>query len=145
MGVDTAFVGGAAPSYPNLIGPLVHDDIRRSNGIYLTPANFVAPAFGTFGELPRNAFHGPGLNNFNLGALKNVKLRERLTVQLRGEFFNAFNHAQFAFAGSTLATSISAPAAGTTQPVIAYVAPSQFGRVTARDPRIVQFGLKLVW
>jgi hypothetical protein len=104
----------------------------------LTPANFIAPPFGAYGELARNTFHGPGVNNFNLGLLKNVRLRERLAVQLRGEFFNAFNHAQFAFAGSALATSISAP-------VISYVAPSQFGRATARDPRIVQFGLKLVW
>jgi hypothetical protein len=145
LGVDTAFVGGAAPTYPDLIGPLVHDDIRQSNGIYLTPANFVAPPFGTFGELARNAFHGPGVNNFDLGLLKNVRLRDRLAVQLRGEFFNAFNHAQFAFAGSTLATSIAAPAAGQTLPVISYTAPSEFGRVAARDPRIVQFGLKLVW
>lgn len=145
LGVDTAFVGGSAPTYPDLIGPLVHDDIRHSNGIYLTPTSFVAPPFGTFGELPRNAFHGPGVNNFNLGALKNVRLGERLSVQLRGEFFNAFNHAQFAFAGSTLATSIAAPAAGQTLPQITYTAPSEFGRVAARDPRIIQFGLKLVW
>jgi hypothetical protein len=145
LGVDTAFVGGAAPTYPDLVGPLVHDDIRQSNGIYLTPANFVAPPFGTFGELTRNEFHGPGVNNFDLGLLKNVRLRERLAVQLRGEFFNAFNHAQFAFAGSALATSISAPAAGETLPQIAYTAPSEFGRATARAPRVVQFGMKLVW
>jgi hypothetical protein len=85
------------------------------NQIYLMPANFVASPFGTFGELARNAFHGPGVNNFDLGLLKNIRLRARLAVQLRGEFFNAFNHAQFAFAGITLATSI---AAGKTLPVI---------------------------
>jgi hypothetical protein len=72
--VNTAFVGGTAPTYSDLIGPLVHDDIRQSKGIYLTPINFVAPPFGTFGELTRNAFHGPGVNNFNLGLLKNVYL-----------------------------------------------------------------------
>ena len=143
--MDTAFVGRPAPTYPDLIGPLTHADIRQSNGIYLTPANFAAPPFGTYGELARNAFHGPGVNNFNVGLLKNVKLGERLTAQLRGEFFNAFNHAQFSFAGSTLASSIAPPAAGSTLPVVVYTAASQFGRVSARDPRIVQFGLKLVW
>jgi len=145
MGVDTAFVGGAAASFPNLAGPLVHADVRQSNGIYLTPANFTAPPFGTFGELPRNAFHGPGVNNFDLGILKNTELRERLSMQLRAEFFNAWNHAQFAFAGGSLATSIAAPSTSGGMPVIVYAAPSQFGRATARDPRVVQLGLKFVW
>jgi len=145
MGIDTSFTGGAAPSYPNLIGQPVYQDIRKSNGIYLTPKNFIAPPFGQFGTLARNAFHGPGLNNFDLGLIKNLAVTERLRVQVRTELFNAFNHAQFAFAGSTLASSIAAPPAGSTTPAIQYVDASQFGRVAARAPRIVQFGLKLIW
>jgi len=145
MGIDTSFTGGAAPSYPNLIGQPVYQDIRKSNGIYLTPKNFLAPPFGQFGTLARNAFHGPGLNNFDLGLIKNLAVTERLRVQVRTELFNAFNHAQFAFAGSTLASSIAAPPEGSTTPAIQYVDASQFGRVAARAPRIVQFGLKLIW
>lgn len=59
--------------------------------------------------------------------------------------FNAFNHAQFQFGGGSLATSIASPAAGSTLPVVQYVDASQFGRVIARDPRIVQFAVKLIW
>jgi hypothetical protein len=66
-----------------------------------------AAPFGHFGSLARNAFHGPGVNNFDLSLLKSVAITERLRAQLRAELFNAFNHAQFAFAGSTLATSIA--------------------------------------
>jgi hypothetical protein len=68
---------------------------------------------------------------------------ERARVQLRGEFFNAFNHGQFEFAGATLASSMSAGPAGV--PVIQYIDPSQFGRVGARPSRVVQVALKMIW
>ncbi|MGH9610234.1 MAG: hypothetical protein ACRD34_11240, partial [Bryobacteraceae bacterium] len=105
----------------------------------LTPQNFTAPPFGTLGTLARNAFHGPGLSNFDLGILKNIPITERVHAQFRGELFNAFNHAQFAFGGSSLASSIATPAA------VQYFDPSQFGRASARAPRIVQLALKLIW
>jgi hypothetical protein len=145
MGADTSFRGGSVPVFPDITGAPVTLDIRQSGGIYLTPKNFVAPPFGALGTLARNAFHGPGLNNFDLGFLKNILITERVHAQLRGELFNAFNHAQFAFDGSSLAASIAAPPPGSTQPVIEYLDPSQFGRVSARPPRVVQFALKLIW
>ena len=76
---------------------------------------------------------------------KNFALSESVRLQLRSEFFNAANHAQFTYAGGSLASSIAAPSRGSSQPVIQYVDASQFGRVTARDPRVVQFAAKLVW
>lgn len=145
MGVDTSFRGGSVPVFPDLTGAPVALDIRQSGGIYLTPQNFVAPPFGELGTLSRNAFHGPGVNNFDLGFFKNVPLTERLHAQIRGELFNAFNHAQFAFSGASLASSIATPAAGSTQPVVEYIDPSQFGRATARPSRIAQLAVKLVW
>jgi hypothetical protein len=145
MGIDTSFTGGSAPAYPDLIGPILLENIRKSNGIYLSPQNFLAPSFGQFGTLARNAFHGPGVNNFDLGLIKNISFRERLRLQMRGELFDAFNHAQFEFAGSTLASSIAAPPPGGTIPVIQYVDPSQFGRAGARPARVVQLALKLIW
>ncbi len=145
MGVDTSFIGGSAPSFPDLDGPPVTLNIRQSNGIYLTPQNFVTPPFGQYGTLARNAFHGPGINNFDFGLIKNIGVRERLRAQFRSELFNGFNHAQFSFAGSSLATSIAAPAAGSTTPVIQYTDPSEFGRASARAARVIQFALKLIW
>jgi hypothetical protein len=35
---------------------------------------------------------GPILNQTNFGLFKNTKVMERLTIQLRGEFFNVWNH-----------------------------------------------------
>jgi hypothetical protein len=144
MGVDTQFTGSGT-TYPNLTGPLVHNSIRKTDGIYLTPQNFVAPPFGQLGATRRNQFHGPGVNNFDLGFMRNFKLHESLTLQLRGEMFNAFNHGQFQLASQTLASSINAPTGNQTAPTITYIPASQFGRVTASSSRIGQIAAKLIF
>ncbi len=119
-GVDTSFRGGST-TYPDLIGTPLYENVRADNGLYLTPQNLAAPPFGQLGTLARNAFHGPGTNNLDTGLIKNTVITERLKLQLRGELFNAFNHAQFQFGGSSLATSISPPASGSNQPELQYV------------------------
>jgi len=45
------------------------------------------------GMTGRNAFRGPGGWNQNLAVLKDFKVHERYDLQLKGEFINAFNHA----------------------------------------------------
>ena len=49
----------------------------------------------TYGTLGRNAFRGPGINNWDLALLKDTNITERHRIEFRAEFFNAFNHAQF--------------------------------------------------
>jgi hypothetical protein len=144
MGADTSFRGGSV-TYPNLVGPLVHSDIRKTHGIYLTPGNFVAPPFGQLGTVRRNAFHGPGINNFDLGMLRNIPLHENISLQLRGELFNAFNHAQFQMPDAYLANAILPPSGASTEPSIGYVPSSQFGRVGASADRVVQIAAKVVF
>jgi hypothetical protein len=144
LGVDPSFSG--TTSYPMMTGPAVYSDIRRSGGIYLTPANFAPSPWGTFnGAIARNFFHGPGINNFDLGFMKNTTLTEKLKAQFRAEMFNAFNHAQFSIGNQTLAYGMTPPGPGQTEPTINYYPASSFGRVTARGSRVVQFGLKLIW
>jgi hypothetical protein len=53
---------------------------------------------GTFGNVGKGAFRGPGKFNVDTGLMKNfypLPSREDIRVQLRGEFFNILNHAQF--------------------------------------------------
>jgi hypothetical protein len=145
VGADTSFRGAVLPVYPDMSGAPVFSNIRKSNGIYLTPQNFVAPPFGQLGMLARNAFHGPGLNNFDLGLLKNIPIREKLSLQFRAEMFNAFNHGQFSGGSGSLVQSMSSPATGTTVPVLNYTDPSLFGRVSAYPSRVAQMALKLIW
>ncbi len=56
----------------------------------------VPPALGTFGNISRNPFRGPRLDNLDFSIVKNTKLTERVSFQLRGEFFNVLNHPHFA-------------------------------------------------
>ena len=82
-------------------------------------------AVGHFGTAGRGLFLGPGLENWDLAGIRNIKFGERVSVQFRGEFFNAFNHTNF----MTLGTNVNT---------------STFGRLTnAHNPRTIQLGLKL--
>jgi hypothetical protein len=51
--------------------------------------------FGPFPEnmTARNAFRGPGFWNVDAGLYKRIRFTERLSLQLRAEAFNLFNHA----------------------------------------------------
>jgi hypothetical protein len=69
---------------------------------YLNPLAFVQPAFGTFGDLGRNSVFGPGLTNFDFSVSKNTLLTERVRLELRVEFFNLFNHPNFALPAHTI-------------------------------------------
>ncbi len=69
---------------------------------YLNPLAFVQPAFGTFGDLGRDSIFGPGYSNVDFSLTKNTRLTERLSLQLRAEFFNIFNHPNFALPAHTI-------------------------------------------
>ncbi|MBL8212275.1 MAG: TonB-dependent receptor [Bryobacterales bacterium] len=128
-GTDRAFTG-AGTQRPNLIGDPVLDPNRSRADLitrYFNPAAFALPAVGTFGNSGRNTLIGPGSYNLDSSLFRMFTLRERLKLQFRAEFFNTFNNPNF----GGLVANISAPNAGRLQ--------------TATDPRILQFGLRLVW
>ena len=56
-----------------------------SNGQY---SNFV-------GNAGKVVFRGPGTNNWDVALFKNIPIKERVTLQFRGEFYNLFNHPSF--------------------------------------------------
>jgi outer membrane receptor protein involved in Fe transport len=47
------------------------------------------------GNLGRCTLRVPGLNNWNMNFSKSVRAVERVSVELRGEFYNIWNHPQF--------------------------------------------------
>ncbi|MFY9907979.1 MAG: TonB-dependent receptor [Terriglobales bacterium] len=49
-----------------------------------------------FGTSARNGFYGPHYRNFDFSLNKDTKLTERVSMQLRADFFNLFNHPNFA-------------------------------------------------
>ncbi len=93
------------------------------------------PASGPFGNLARNAFRSPAINTLNLTFNKRFATPvERLNVEFRGELYNALNHVNFSTPVATLSGSTGA------------TAPTAGGAANATlDPRIVQFGVKLLF
>jgi hypothetical protein len=51
---------------------------------------------GTTSGLPRGFLNGPRIFNIDSSIIKNIRINERMKIQLRGEFFNILNHTQFA-------------------------------------------------
>jgi Carboxypeptidase regulatory-like domain len=83
---------------------------------------------GTIGNAPRTVCCGPGINNWELGFLKSTPLSERLRLEFRGQIFNVFNHSQFFQPDGNITDG------------------SDFGRIKrARDPRLIQFAVKLLF
>jgi hypothetical protein len=64
---------------------------------YFDTTPFTAEPLGTFGNTPRNYFHGPGFNYTNLDIIKNFPLgpEGKRRLEMRLEAYNAFNHANF--------------------------------------------------
>jgi hypothetical protein len=62
---------------------------------YFNTSLFSQEALGAIGNSPRRFFSGPGLDNWDLALLKDVKVTEGTSAEFRAEFFNAFNHTQF--------------------------------------------------
>ncbi|HEY7305046.1 MAG TPA: TonB-dependent receptor [Bryobacteraceae bacterium] len=51
---------------------------------------------GKHGDAGRNTILGPGFDNVDFGLHKNFPIHEQVRLQFRGEFFNIFNHPNFA-------------------------------------------------
>ena len=108
---------------PNVVGD--PNSGPKTVSQWFTRAAFVAPAAGTFGNAGRNIIGGPGLQNLDLSLSRTFKIRERLSMQFRGEVFNSLNHSNFALP-------------------LATVDGAGYGQITsAQDPRQIQFGVKI--
>ncbi|HUN84617.1 MAG TPA: TonB-dependent receptor [Terracidiphilus sp.] len=106
---------------PDLVAP-VH--LPKTQSEWFSTSSY-ADAIGHFGSAGSGTFLGPGLELWDLSAIKNVKFSERFRFQLRGEFYNAFNHTSF----SSVQSATDA---------------SNFGQVNGtHDPREIQLGGKL--
>jgi len=94
---------------------------------FTTDALGAALANGTprFGNSGRNILIGPGIQNWDMSAIKRTPITEKANLEIRAEFFNLFNHPSFGTAGNIIGTSTA-------------------GQITsAGSPRDIQFGLKL--
>jgi hypothetical protein len=96
---DQSLAGSTNTDVPNLVGPVKTQNPRKPgpNGpnTYFSPEAFASGLLGAFGNANRQSFHGPGINNIDFGISKRTTIKESLAFELRFEFFNTANHAQF--------------------------------------------------
>ena len=131
--------------------PYASQDQLQSFGCFVQGSAIITPPeSGTFGNMPRNFFRGPGFRNWDMSLTKRWRLREGMDLQLRGEFFNVLNHTNFDV--FTMTTDISettdvfdpsfsnlgtvhfTPDVGVANPVIG-----------SGGSRHIQLGVKLIW
>ena len=130
----------------NPVRPFLNPNFRGSvisgnPGQWFKPNAFLAPPAnsGFYGNVPRDAYGGPGLATWDFSALKETRIRENLNLQFRAEIFNLLNRANFntpnliVFTPPTAAnpTGLSGTAGTITS--------------TSTTSRQVQFALKVLW
>jgi len=104
----------------------------------------IANATGTdFGNVGRNVLRGPGQVNMDFSVIKRFPFAETRNIELRAEFFNLFNHPNFANPVSNLSAVPSTSIDANTGRITG--SPGDFGRVTStsNNPRLIQFAVKL--
>ncbi|WP_263409845.1 TonB-dependent receptor [Terriglobus tenax] len=62
----------------------------------LSQTPFSAPAAGSHGNTARDQFRGPNFFTLDASLVKNTKIREGISLQLRAEMFNVLNHMNMA-------------------------------------------------
>jgi len=119
---------GEAILRPNVSGSAASQSKSAMINSFFAGYTFTTPpASAPFGNVGRNAFRAPGLEQWDLSVDKNFRIRESIALQFRSEFFNILNHTNFG-----LPTAISTSSA--------------FGTIRTTYPsRQIQFALKLLW
>jgi Carboxypeptidase regulatory-like domain len=127
--------------YPTQVGPLKKLNPHAPGHNFFNASAFASnlscgyEECGVTGSAKQYLFHGPGTINTDAGVEKDTKLTERTQLNLRIEFFNVFNHANFLSNTPTGSASVIGDANN-----------SQFGQVTDTAPaRVGQISGKFIF
>jgi len=116
--------------------------------------SYVNPIVGKsdFGPFPKNMltrgyFYGPGAYTIDFGVYKTTKITERVSVQLRGEFFNILNHsnAWITLSDNDISSITGACPGNATQQCAVVHAQKGVPPINADERRNVQLALKLIF
>ncbi|WP_162538340.1 carboxypeptidase regulatory-like domain-containing protein [Granulicella sp. WH15] len=119
---------GFSFDFPNYSGtPVSKSNPRAPSHQYFNKSAFTTEVVGVIGNSNPRPVFGPGILNTDAGVSKLTKIRDGYSFEVRAEFFNIFNHAQFTSVQGNFASS-------------------QFGQVTAAAPaRIGQISAKFLF
>jgi hypothetical protein len=110
----------------DLVGKAFPSGFHKTANEWFNVNAYAQPAQGMFGTEHRNDMRAAGLDNLDFSLFKDFSVWDRVTMQFRGESFNAFNHTDLASPNRTVGSS-------------------NIGTITGVDipGRIVQLGLKV--
>jgi len=104
--------GGDGFDRPDVVGPIIYNKHNPANFLQLSSfampctvgvtqatlsgfASDCVPGTRHYGSLGRNALSGPTYKQWDLALYKNTSITERVSLQLRADFFNILNHPNF--------------------------------------------------
>jgi TonB dependent receptor len=137
VGFDQSGGVVTASERPNLVMPadqIMQDSVTQ----WANTVGFSLPAPGMLGNLQRDFLAGPGTVYVDYALMKETPIKERARLQFRAEFFNLFNHANFALPNPSAFVQ-TANGGGVPNPT--------FGKITATTTtsRQIQFALKILF
>ncbi len=127
LGTAPNGINGNGIDEPDFLPGSLHLGHRPDRPAFAT-ARFSLPALGTVGNARRRFFHGPGTDNTDLALSKLTPLHDDLSLEVKLEAFNVFNHGQF-FGPAAVNGNISS---------------ANFGQIQAAlPPRLLQLSARL--
>jgi hypothetical protein len=105
-------------------------------------AQYIVAGQGALSNAGRNTLATPRINNWDMTVSKNFTIRERTRLQIRADFYNAFNHPQYV-PGMIDNVQLQNRAGATN-----YLTPgnplfAQWNQVFSSNPRLIQLGARI--
>jgi len=111
----------------------------------LNPAAFALPTGLTFGDSGRDDINNPGRINFDMALFKHFAIKERLSIEFRGEAFNIFNHPEWSGFGAGMTCTGGANNSAGDPSCLGPGGANMFEINSAHLGRILQLGLKFLF
>jgi len=129
-------------------------DSTEPSGRALNPEAFSGPPAGQRGNSPRNGLRSPySIDQTDIALRRRFNLTEQVKIDVRAEYFNAFNHPMFGIPGSQCAPATQWPVPGfgkvcpgsTTNIDSARPPNGQNALYAVGGPRSAQFTVKVIF
>lgn len=134
--------GSAVTALTNTAGAIVGYLADNPN------AEYIQAGAGAASNSARNTLQLPGINNFDFSISKGFNWGESRRIQLRADFFNAFNHPQYIPGSPNDVQPVATTAVGQVNTVLRANLGTTFNqpdRVFSSNPRVIQVGLKFTF
>ncbi len=103
--VNDATISTISPEYANKVCNPYSGNFTQTLAHWFNTSCFVQPGLGQYGVGGHDGIVGPHSNNLNISFSKLVRITESSQLQIRADFFNAFNHPQFILGGQSVSSA----------------------------------------